>query len=90
MIDDARFFLKPPPPPQNSELWPGLKEILDLLNKDESYFTFVSEDVMVTLPTAAENLFSLISMKFTEMSSPEEVYYRTRYLLEEYIKEVEK
>lgn len=54
LIDDARFFLKPPPTPQNSELWPGLKEILDLLNKDESYFTFVSEDVMVTLPVAGK------------------------------------
>jgi hypothetical protein len=50
MIDDARFFLKPPPRPQNSDLWPGLKEILGLLNSDESYFTFVSEDVMVALP----------------------------------------
>lgn len=50
MIDDARFFLKPPPRPQNSDLWPGLKEIIDLLNKDTSYFTFVSEDVIVALP----------------------------------------
>jgi hypothetical protein len=50
IIDDARFFLKPPPKPQNSDLWPGLKEILDLLNKDNSYFTFVSEDVIVALP----------------------------------------
>jgi hypothetical protein len=50
MIDDARFFLKPPPRPQNADLWPGLKEILNLLNRDESYFTFVSEDVIVALP----------------------------------------
>ena len=50
MIDDARFFLKPPPRPQNPELWPGLKEILGLLNRDENYFTFVSEDVIVALP----------------------------------------
>jgi hypothetical protein len=61
MIDDARFFLKPPPLPQNAEQWPGLKEILSLLNKDESYFTFVSEDVMVALPetgrTALQSYF---------------------------------
>jgi hypothetical protein len=50
MIDDARFFLKPPPHPQNSDKWPGLKEILDLLNKDETCFTFVSEDVIVAMP----------------------------------------
>jgi len=54
MIDDARFFLKPPPEPQNQELWPGLKEILTLLNKDANYFTFVSEDVIVSLPLSAK------------------------------------
>jgi hypothetical protein len=36
--------------PQNSDLWPGLKEIIDLLNRDKKYFTFVSEDVIVALP----------------------------------------
>lgn len=54
MIDDARFFLKPPPQPQDSDLWPGLKEILDLLNRDGNYFTFVSEDVMVSLPESGK------------------------------------
>lgn len=54
MIDDARFFLKPPPKPQDPELWPGLKEILDLLNKDEKYFTFISEDVIVSLPLSGK------------------------------------
>ena len=54
MIDDARFFLKPPPQPQDPDLWPGLKEILDLLNKDEKYFTFVSEDVIVSLPVSGK------------------------------------
>lgn len=54
IIDDARFFLKPPPRPQNPDLWPGLKEILDLLNGDEKYFTFVSEDVIVSLPQSGK------------------------------------
>lgn len=54
MIDDARFFLKPPPMPQNSDLWPGLKEILDLLHRDDKYFTFVSEDVIVSLPKSGK------------------------------------
>ena len=48
------FFLKPPPKPQNPDLWPGLKEILDLLNRDEKYFTFVSEDVIVSLPLSGK------------------------------------
>jgi hypothetical protein len=55
MIDDARFFLKPPPKPQDPDLWPGLKEILELLNKDDKYFTFISEDVIVSLPVSGKN-----------------------------------
>jgi hypothetical protein len=54
MIDDARFFLKPPPKPQDPDLWPGMKEILELLNKDEKYFTFISEDVIVSLPLSGK------------------------------------
>lgn len=54
MIDDARFFLKPPPQPQDPDLWPGLKEILNLLNKDDKYFTFVAEDVIVSLPVSGK------------------------------------
>lgn len=54
MIDDARFFLKPPPKPQNPDLWPGLKEILELLFKDEKYYTFISEDVIVSLPLSGK------------------------------------
>ena len=54
MIDDARFFLKPPPKPQDPDLWPGLREILELLNKDEKYFTFISEDVIVSLPLSGK------------------------------------
>jgi hypothetical protein len=54
MIDDARFFLKPPPKPQDPDLWPGLSEILELLNKDEKYFTFISEDVIVSLPLSGK------------------------------------
>ena len=54
MIDDARFFLKPPPKPQDRDLWPGLREIFELLNNDEKYFTFVSEDVIVSLPESGK------------------------------------
>jgi hypothetical protein len=54
IIDDARFFLKPPPEPQNSGLWPGLKELTALLNEDEEYFTFTAEDVIVSLPESAK------------------------------------
>ena len=56
MIDDARYFLKPPPEPQNPDTWPGLKEITELLNKDEKYFTFVSEDIIVSMPVSGKQI----------------------------------
>jgi hypothetical protein len=56
LIDDARFFLIPPPEPQNPDLWPGLKEIMKLLNADETYFTFVSEDVIVSIPGSGKKM----------------------------------
>jgi len=56
MIDDARFFLKPPPEPQDPDTWPGLKEITELLNQDDNYFTFVSEDIIVSMPVSGKKL----------------------------------
>ena len=56
LIDDARFFVKPPAEPQDPEAWPGLKEITDLLNKDNEYFTFVSEDVIVSMPVSGRKM----------------------------------
>ena len=56
LIDDARFFVMPPPEPQNPDLWPGLKEIIKLLHTDETYFTFVSEDVIVSMPVSGKKM----------------------------------
>ena len=55
LIDDARFFLKPPPEPQDPGLWPGIKEITRLLNKNDSFFTFVTEDIIVSMPVSGKS-----------------------------------
>lgn len=54
LIDDARFFLKPPPEPQDPALWPGIKEITSLLNKKDNFFTFVTEDIIISMPVSGK------------------------------------
>jgi hypothetical protein len=55
LIDDARLFLKPPPEPQDPDYWPGIKEITILLNKRDNYYTFVCEDVIVSMPVSGKS-----------------------------------
>lgn len=68
LIDDARFFLKQPPEPQDPDSWPGIKEITNLLNKKDNYYTFVSEDVIVSMPVSGK---SALKSYFNEIHSTE-------------------
>jgi hypothetical protein len=56
LIDDARFFLIPPPEPQNTDLWAGVKEIMKLLNTEDKYITFISEEVIVSIPASGKKM----------------------------------
>lgn len=51
IIDDARYFVSPPPLPHNSEDWPDLGMIFDALRRiDPTYFVVISEDAIVAVP----------------------------------------
>lgn len=50
LIDDARFFLKPPPFFHAYSQWPGLNEILRVFSVKPDYYSFVSEDVIGSIP----------------------------------------
>ena len=50
IIDDARLFLKPPSHLHSGDQWPGLDEIVGLLSKRPGFYTFSSEDVLVSIP----------------------------------------
>ncbi|XHR29535.1 MAG: hypothetical protein ACFUZC_03055 [Chthoniobacteraceae bacterium] len=51
MIDDARYFLCPPPAPHESSDWPGLNEVLDALEQCSSdHCVMVLDDVIVFCP----------------------------------------
>jgi hypothetical protein len=53
LIDDARFFLAPPPRPHRSQHWPGLSTLVHLL-ESMPYPTFIAavDDVLLCVPEA--------------------------------------
>ena len=52
MIDDARLFLAPPPPPADPDEWPNLGQVLTALSSlSESHEPMVIDDVIVFFPS---------------------------------------
>lgn len=57
LIDDARLFLMPPPPPCNPEQWPAIDVLLDALQSGpRPYFVTVCDDVIIAVPPLAKGI----------------------------------
>lgn len=66
LIDDARMFLSPPPPPHRVEEWPNIRMVIERLcaRKPDS-FICVFEDVIIRVPAEAKvRLLPLIRSKW--------------------------
>lgn len=50
MIDDARGFLSPPPPPFDWQAWPDLRTILNRACESPARFSVVFDDVILCVP----------------------------------------
>jgi hypothetical protein len=50
LIDDARGFLSPPPPPFDWRLWPDLQTVLRHACTDPTRFAVVFDDVILCVP----------------------------------------
>jgi len=50
LIDDARAFLAPPPPPFDAEKWPGLTEVIFALNQGQRCYTMTMCDAIIAAP----------------------------------------
>lgn len=53
LIDDARGFLAPPPPPFDFQKWPTIAEVLEAVRKFYPYYCVVIEDVIICVPEEA-------------------------------------
>ena len=56
LVDDARYFLAPPPPGHDAAQWPSLAQVVSALNTGEDRFVASFEDVLVSLPPAARGV----------------------------------
>jgi hypothetical protein len=55
LIDDARLFLAPPPPPHEASHWPDIAAVCRLLSgRDESRYVVVHDDVIIGVPQVAK------------------------------------
>lgn len=50
MVDDARLFCTPPPPPHKAEHWPSMAETIAALVDGGRRYVFLFEDVFVAVP----------------------------------------
>jgi FkbM family methyltransferase len=57
LIDDARLFTAPPPPPHQSEQWPDITAVIRALSAVPSdRYIVIIDDVIVAVPNAAKAL----------------------------------
>jgi len=70
LIDDARLFLAPPPPPHKPAHWPDIAAVCKALReKDDSRYIVVVEDVIVAVPAAAKDMMIEYCRKLTAAGS---------------------
>lgn len=55
LIDDARAFLAPPPPPFVADKWPDLAQVLDAVRRGVPYYCVAIMDVLICAPPTAKD-----------------------------------
>ena len=53
LIDDARAFLAPPPPPFDAHKWPGMAQVIQTIRRRTPYDCVAITDVLICTPPAA-------------------------------------
>ncbi len=56
LIDDARLFTAPPPPPHNTKYWPDITALLEVINAKQGRYTVIVDDVIISVPESARIL----------------------------------
>jgi hypothetical protein len=56
LIDDARAFVAPPPPPFDYRKWPGLDEVVAVALRRGGYHVAVISDVVAVVPAALRDV----------------------------------
>jgi hypothetical protein len=56
LVDDARAFVAPPPPPFDHRKWPSLDEVIAVVLRRGGYHVAVISDVMAIVPIALRDV----------------------------------
>jgi len=70
LVDDARLFLAPPPPPHKREQWPAFIELADKLRAVHPRYVTIVEDVIVAVPVLARALVEDYAMTVADVQQP--------------------
>lgn len=70
LIDDARYFVKPPKNTHSTAQWPGLNEIIPALMRKSGYYNFICEDIIVSIPESAKDKLQQYFNKIHENEFP--------------------
>jgi len=63
LIDDARAFVAPPPPPFDHRKWPSLDEVIAVVLRRGGYHVAVISDVMAVVPAALRDVVAQYSFQ---------------------------
>jgi predicted SAM-dependent methyltransferase len=63
LIDDARLFLAPPPPPHNTDHWPDITDIINCCSKYIEPSIVVIDDIILIAPQSSQSKLSKIINK---------------------------
>jgi hypothetical protein len=58
IIDDARAFLAPPPPPFDYRKWPSLEQIMSIVLRMSDVHVAVIEDALIAVPSSARTVLA--------------------------------
>ena len=72
LIDDARLFTAPPPPPHDSESWPDISGLLAAINAIAGRYTVIFDDVVISVPEAAKEIVREYCIKSGNSGAPSE------------------
>jgi hypothetical protein len=56
LIDDARLFTAPPPPPHNTKYWPDISALLATINSKQGRYSVIVDDILISVPESARPL----------------------------------
>lgn len=85
LIDDASFFLSPPPAPHRIDAWPTISEIIkDLERINPNYYTVIWNDVIIALPSKLREVIADYFMK-NQPAKPEQNTFNLKKRIRQFI-----